>query len=188
MIVLIGMGNTIANAQKKYENSIEFGGMFELGNDILQMNDVSALSLTYIGGCKLGDYFFIGGGIGIDYSLWDELGYSSIRSEYSVSMPLYLRTKVNFTAHKFSPYCSLDFGYNFMLGSSEDYLFEGIHNEWSYKRSGFIFSPTIGIDFKLENENNLYLGFSYMLNLFAQNERSYSYYYNSLGFKVGVGF
>lgn len=189
LLTLLFVTTIGVNAQsKESEKSIEFGGMFEVGDDILPLKNVSALSLAFVNGCRTNDYFFIGGGIGIDYSTWEALGYSSVYSCYSVSLPLFIRAKVYFSNEDIAPFLSFDLGYNLMIGSTEDYCFDGISNEYAYKRSGIFISPSLGTDFKIDDKTIMYIGLSYMLNSFGENNHSYSHSYNSIGFKIGCKF
>ena len=179
----------VANAQARgYEKSIEFSGLFEIKKNILPLKNVSALNLNFVNGFRANDYFFIGGGIGVDYSTWESLGHSQVFKDYSASIPVFIRAKANFTKTTISPFISFDLGYNFMIGSSDDYVFDGISKEFSYKRSGVFISPTIGADFKINDNNSVYVGLSYLLSTFSENKNSYSHNVNSIGFRLGWDF
>lgn len=180
--------NAMAQSHRGYEKSLEFSGLFEAREKLI-VDNVSALNLTFVNGYRHNDYLFIGAGIGVDYSMWESLSYySNIYKDYSVSIPLFARLKVNLMKTKVSPYISFDLGYNFMIGSSDDYSFRGIKNEYAYKRSGLIMSPTVGAEFKLTEDQSIYLGLSYLLNAFFENDHSYGHNMNSVGFRLGYIF
>lgn len=92
LLSISALGTSYAQ-NSKYEKVIEFSGLFETKQSLLK--NVSALGLTFVNGYRTTDKLFIGGGIGVDYSTWQSLGYSSVYDDYSVSIPIFARAKVN---------------------------------------------------------------------------------------------
>lgn len=192
-MVIISQRVSAQTKTSGYEKSIEFGYQMELrqpSTGILRFNnDIDAFSAIFVNGHRFNDYVFLGGGLGFEYSTWEELdlGYSGSRilNCETYSIPILIRGKFNFTKGKVSPYALIDAGYNlFLIGSP--YRFE--YNSRSYKRSGVFINPALGVDFKLTSKQTLF--FNVGCDLLRPNTSDYyeSYLITSLSFKLGLKF
>lgn len=184
--------NVMVNAQTKgYEKSIEFGYAMELGQPssgiIKYNNDIDGFSAIFTNGYRFNESFFIGAGLGFDYSVWQQLDYSRRIEDFATySIPIFMRGKFNVTKGKISPYILLDAGYNlFIIGSV--WKFED--NGRSYKRSGMFITPALGLDFKLNSKKTLFFHCGYDVLFHNANEYyNTSYSIKSLSFKLGLKF
>lgn len=180
------------NAQTKgYEKSIELGYQMELGqpsSSLLKINnDIDGLSAIFMNGYRFNESFFIGGGLGFEYSVWQEFKFSqtSLTDFATYCIPILVRGKFNVIKGKISPYILLDAGYNlFIIGSV--YMFES--NGYSYKRSGVFVNPALGVDFKVNSKQTLFFHCGYNILNQSANEHYASYSIKSLSFKLGIKF
>lgn len=193
LLAVLAFLNVIVNAQTKgYEKSIELGYQMELGqpsSGLLKINnDIDGFSAIFMNGYRFNESFFIGGGLGFEYSAWQEFEFSETRpTDFATySIPILLRGKFNIIKGKVSPYILLDAGYNlFIIGSV--WKFED--NGRSYKRSGMFVNPALGVDFKVSSKQTLFFHCGYNIQFQSVNEYHYnSYSIGSLSFKFGLKF
>lgn len=145
-------------AQKGYEKSIETG--YSLG-----IGDVSnnTFNFAMVNGYRFNPNFYIGAGVGFGYT--NNLNGINITHLFSVSntteyrqglvlIPIYAQIKINLTNSNVSPFLLANVGYT--IDGRKDF--------------GFMFAPTFGIDFKINDKQSIYsqIGFN------VQNHK-YSY-------------
>lgn len=185
--------NVMVNAQTKgYEKSIELGYQMELGQPSSSIfkynNDIDGFSAIFTNGYRFNESFFIGGGLGFEYSAWQEFEFSqtSLTDFATYCIPIFVRGKFNVIKGKVSPYILLDAGYNlFVIGSV--WMFES--NGRSYKRSGMFINPALGVDFKVNSKQTLFFHCGYDIQFQNINEYYHnSYSIKSLSFKLGLKF
>ena len=117
--------------------------------------------LSFVGGYRINDYFFVGAGAGYEYL--DGLYYSSYEyhsgagnSYHGTSndvrnmIKLYGRVKANLTATKVSPFLAVDLGTAIGLSSNEIKM-----------ANGFYFEPCFGCDFAISDKQAIYLMLGY---------------------------
>jgi len=146
-------------SQNGYEKAIELGG--SLGVGTYSNNTFSA---AIINGYRLSDSFFTGIGVGIGYSnAIDAIAISrlGIPTEYrteALLIPIYANFKVNLSKEKISPFVSANIGYTIDA------------NQYLKDAPGFMFQPSVGVDFKTNGKNTVYL-------LMGLNLQHYEYTY-----------
>jgi len=137
-------------AQNGYEKSIETGYSIGIG-------DISnnTFNFAIVNGYRFNPNFYIGAGIGFGYT--DNLNGINISHIYSTAytteyrqglilIPIYAQAKINLTKSNVSPFLLANVGYT--IDGRKDF--------------GFMFTPTFGIDFKINDKQSIYsqIGFN----------------------------
>lgn len=150
-----------AQVTAKYQGEVELG--YSAGVGTFSMGRVN---LHTIQGAKVGDYFSVGLGLGLDY--YHEL-YSDV-GDGELFVPIYLNMKgyVSVT-EKLSPFASLDLGYG--LG-----ITEGVSG-----CGGFLWSPSVGLRY---NHFKLQVGYTSQ----RISEDGFGFNMNAVQFKIGIIF
>lgn len=123
---------------KTYEAKVGFQQMAGVNVGALQGN--GSLGLTYIGGYRFNDIFFIGGGL--EYNR-DWFGYNQF------ILPFFAHVRTYFSKRIWRPYASLSLGG--YLGNLH-YLDEALHTQ-----SGFYADFSFGVDAKLTEKLNMFM-------------------------------
>lgn len=190
--VMMVFSASFAQAQiKGYTKSIEAGYQMQLNNKAEAgrdyNKDVDAFNLMFMNGYRFSPYFFLGGGVGVDYSIWQD--YNTLLTDPVVdhhqwSIPVLGRAKVNFVDGTVSPYIVADFGYNFLVDSD----YKDHKNAQSYKRSGILLNPAVGVDFNFNCWTAIYIQVGYNWLFEGKTDYQAKTDIQSLTFKLGVKF
>lgn len=152
--LLLLHGNVSAQ-NKGFEKAIEVNG--SVGLDKCTKYTFGA---NFIGGYRFNDSFFIGAGVG--YTYLEGLYYHSYEyvgkynsqnyDSYDVrsNLQIFVRTKLNLTSTKVSPFVMIDLGGTFGLTSNEIKM-----------ANGFMYEPAIGVDFKINEKQTVYAMLGY---------------------------
>ena len=147
-------GNIYAQ-DKGFEKAIEVNG--SIGLDKYTKYTFGA---NFITGYRFNNSFYIGAGVG--YTYLEGLYYSSYEyvSKYNSqkydsydarsNLQIFVRTKLNLTSTKISPFILVDLGGTFGLTSNEIKM-----------ANGFIYEPAIGVDFKINENQTVYVMLGY---------------------------
>lgn len=101
------------------------------------------VSLVMINGYRFNEIIFLGGGIGISY-LQDDY-WSWIEVDRYIGIPVFFRSKFNFTKTKVSPYFGVDLGAALLFW--DNHTVEG----------KFLFRPHIGLDINVSDKIKPYI-------------------------------
>ncbi len=118
--------------EARYEQSIELPIVTDFEGD---SSEINYFGINYIGGCRFGNLFFLGAGIGID------INYTY---ETSILIPFYLHTRLYFTDTRCQPFFAFSIG--------------GLFNSYYIDNDpvGFIVNPVVGLNFRIDGDFNVY--------------------------------
>ena len=152
MIFCCGIGFA---QDKGFEKAIEANGSVGLDDCINY-----TFGANFIGGYRISPSFFVGAGLGYTYidglyyksyeyiSKGESLSYNSI--EARSNLQAFARAKYNLTKSNVSPFLLIDLGGTFGLTSNTIKM-----------ANGFIYEPAFGVDFKIKNEQTIYVMLGY---------------------------
>ena len=171
-------GNAMAQ-EKGFEKAIEINGGVGLDDCINY-----TFGANLIGGYRVNPTFFIGGGIGytyldgLYYKSYEYLGVGKSNSYDSIearsNAQAFVRAKLNLTNSKVSPFLLVDLGGTFSLASSSIKM-----------ANGLIYEPAFGIDFKMNDNQGMYVMVGY-----KGSQYEYEYFnttYGSAGNEIKKG-
>jgi len=138
VIVLLGTSQTFAQKTSGYEGTIDFG--YGIGID---ESTADFLHFSAINGYRFNPYFSLGLGTGLRYLMTPEV----------LRMPLTAEFKGTFSNSKVAPFVGLGVGYAITVSP----VFEGL---------GFLFTPSIGVQYKLAETIGLNLSAGYSGQLY----------------------
>ena len=160
----------VAPVKVKYEQSVSLGSDIDLGSDKLV-----GLGLNYIGGCRIGNGFFIGGGTGLDFVVKDDAGknyeYAAILKNNlterycpapsKLQIPLYLHMRTYMGKKSCQPFFALSGGIKIGLkGKPELHLHNDsgaiIHAQPYSPVNGFV-EPAFGLNFRTKKSASFYM-------------------------------
>ena len=158
--------NSFPSLNLGYKGIIDIGYYFGVGD-----NKADRINLNIINGINFNQYFSFGIGTGLHYYTFNE----------QFLIPIFADFRVYFINRTISPFFSFDIGYSFNV--SNDFTGEGI-----------LINPTIGMSFKISEQNELHAGIGYQMQ-----RRKYFYYgylpdyssqinMESIALKVGFSF
>lgn len=125
------------NSAKNSSNRSVYNSIIELGYQKgIGDYGMSRVKLDFVSSFRLNPYFALGFGAGLRYYFDGDL-----------LTPYYADIRVYFMDNKVTPYLSLAAGYSF--------------NFSDFERGGFLFSPKVGVSFKVSDGFALNLGFGY---------------------------
>jgi hypothetical protein len=142
-------------AQSSYEKSIETGYSIGIGN--IKNN---TFNIAMLNGYRFNSSFYLGVGVGFGYTnnlngiQIESYSYTKEWRDGLLLIPIYVQAKINFNNEKISPFLLANVGYT--IDGRQDF--------------GFMFTPTFGIDFKIDNKQSIYT----MVGFYVQNHK-YSY-------------
>jgi hypothetical protein len=166
----------------------------------LPPNDFTAYyKLNFEYGYRFNPYFFLGGGIGLRYPYIENNSYhykgqaSPVFNDFGV--PLFIDTRINFSARRISPFFALSNGYSFDMRNNDDMTREKKYSLSQIKGVGFVLTATAGVSFRFSDSYALYTGISYELQKFKKFMDGYNYYEgklvsssNCISINIGVSF
>ena len=141
--------------EKGFEKAIEANGSVGLDDCINY-----TFGANFIGGYRISPSFFIGAGLGytyIDglyYKSYEHIGKGESMSYNSIdarsNLQAFARVKYNLTKSNVSPFLLVDLGGTFGLTSNKIKM-----------ANGFLYEPAFGVDFKIKNEETIYVMLGY---------------------------
>ena len=152
MILCCGTGFA---QDKGFEKAIEVNGGVGLDDCINY-----TFGANFIGGYRISPSFFVGAGLGYTYidglyyksyeyiNKGESLSYNSI--EARSNLQAFVRAKYNLTKSNVSPFLLVDLGGTFGLTSNKIKM-----------ANGFMYEPAFGVDFKIKNEQTIYVMLGY---------------------------
>lgn len=150
-------GRTTKQKTRGYRGFVDFGY-------IESNSGSSSIEANTTHGYQFNSFIFLGGGVGIDYGIDDDM----------VSMPIYSDFKVNFCRLKNTPFFDLKYG--FIVSD----------------KPGLYIAPALGVRFSLQNKKAVDIRVGYRFREKVSDENDYNLYQNSKtissGFSVKVGF
>lgn len=181
-----------------YEQSIEgYGGINGAIN--------GGGGISYIGGYRLNNTLFLGAGIGINFedtrgtSKFYEYGINEPAGRgFRVSIPLYLHLRTYFTATKWQPFFAFSIGAKF--STSETLIIDFppyyINYEYKFGTCGFIFSPALGLNCRLNDNLGMYIKVAYDAQTYPHTASRNEFLDDKIvirhklchGFNTGIGF
>ena len=153
-------GNSLNNSGFQYNSRFQPGykGIVEFGCEVgIGDYGMDRLKLNIINGYQVNSRASLGFGTGVRYYFDAE----------ATLIPIFADFRATFMDTKVSPYVSAGIGYSFDATNG----FEGV---------GFIFSPTVGVSFKISERSALNVGIGYEMQ---QMEFYYYDYYSIYFFK-----
>ena len=166
--LLLLHGNVSAQ-NKGFEKAIEVNGSVGLDNYTKY-----TFGANFIGGYRFNDSFYIGAGVGytylegLYYSSYEYVGkyYSKEYDSYDVrsNLQVFVRTKLNLSSTKVSPFVMIDLGGTFGLSSNEIKM-----------ANGFMYEPAIGVDFKINETQTVYAMLGYKGQQYQYNYFNLTY-------------
>jgi len=126
---------TNLQAQSGYEKSIETG--YSIGIGDVKNN---TFNVAMVNGYRFNSNLYFGVGVGFGYTnnlngIMIDPYYTEYRKGLSL-IPIYAQAKINLTKSKISPFILANVGYT--IDGRQDF--------------GFMFAPTFGIDFKIDDK------------------------------------
>lgn len=188
---------------KGFQSTVQVGGQFGFGG-----TGMSA-GVSYIGGFRTGNLFFIGAGVGAN------LGFGGANSEIFIneltnddkvalpaakfSIPIFLNMRLFFGHGKCKPFVSLSGGANIAPGASSIDIYDRVDgvstqtNRVQYKNLALFGKPAFGLDFGLKGKSsfNLEIGLPITSHPYYQkvdNETGSIVPNMALGLSVNLGF
>lgn len=117
-----------------------YGGITEAGYAIgVGRMEGGAATLSVINGYQMGNYFYAGLGVGVNYTT----------SAGSVLMPVFAHFRSRPLSTKVSPYAAFSVGYSVALSNAN---------------GGLYYEPSLGVSFRLRGRQSLTFGVGYMVS------------------------
>ena len=163
-----------------YEQSVElyYMCMPENGYDYF----TSGFGAEYIGGYRLNNTLFIGGGIGVYYDfyaadwaccwIYPDYGEQKLVNS-TINIPLYAHIRTYIGRGRIQPFFSVSVGGKFASNGTAD-LYRGssyMGISYDYSRCSFLAAPAVGVNIRCTNNFAMYLNVA----CWAQTEPYYDY-------------
>jgi len=179
--------------KEKYEGHFEVGNLIQAGVNMWGKTQITqpinASNIVVYNGCRFNKYFFLGLGVGAEYSFWKEETLRFVRNNnytdkyYSWHIPVSLRFKSNFMDTRVSPYLIFEAGYNLLIKNPSNTSRDNL-----YKRNGVIINPSIGFDVSITEKVGLFFhaGYHAHINTTLRAEQTHNKTRHSVSLKIGV--
>jgi len=145
-----------------YCGIINIGYGFGIGEN---SEGINSLNLDFINGFQLFPYFSVGLGTGV--KVW----FIKDITEKPILIPAFVNLRGHFLKGNISPYLGIDLGYCWEVSP----VTQGL---------GLLFSPTLGVSFKVGNKSRISLGTGYSMIRFSDIDETASMW----NFNFGVSF
>ena len=152
------------NTERGFKQSVEFGVSTDFYGDDLYIDG------EYIAGYRFNNALFAGVGAGLDWNCYED----------SFAIPVYAiaRSYMN-TRGRLQPMFGVAVGAIFALSNN---VYEDRHSSVSPH-----FSPTIGLNYMINNKSSIYLNVGYLMRMMSSDPLS-SYYSHCITVRIGFTF
>ena len=139
---------------------------------------VPAIGLDVVNGYSFNQWFMLGGGVGVVYTIFPESKNSFKENLSAIRVPMYLQLRANIIDRRVSPTAALNLGGGFCKGYLP-LIIDGANEERSGSYGFYYIEPQVGVSVRLYNGQMVDFGISMHMDIGRGV---------SCGYKFGVGF